>query len=134
MIGTGSYDPQPKFAFPRSYVRGVAIQIVSGVVVQTGRFFQLQNPPDPTLYFIVFNEKFWDWSSNRYTLDFVVEESYYQPGGVGSYVPMPFLVTYYTNTPDYSPYLVYSPFSSPGGITYYQLPPAPPDYWLPPFA
>jgi len=131
MIGVGSFAPQAKFAFPRSYIRGIGIQIVSGTITPITNGWVLQNPPSPALYYVVLEDRFWDWSSNAYTLDFVVKESYWTPDGSPSYVPMPFLVTYYTDTPNKSPYLIYSPFSSPGGVTYFELPSAPPGYWLP---
>jgi hypothetical protein len=131
MIGTGSFSPSGQFNFPRSYVRGIGIQIVSGTIAQTDNTFVLVNPPDPTFYTLVFSDRFWNWSSNRYTLDWIIEESYYNPGGLGTQVPMPYLLTFYTDTTTPNPYIIFSPFSSPGGVTYYELPPPPPGYWLP---
>ena len=133
MIGAGSYSPQGQFALPRSYVRGIAVQIVSGFTVQTGNLFTLQNPPDPTLYFFILDSHFYPWSSNRWTLDHMLSDSYYQPGGVGAFVPMPFLLTYYIRPSNNSPYVIFSPFSSPGGLTYFDLPGAPGGYWASPW-
>lgn len=131
VIGAGSYSPGGRFAFPRSYIRGVAVQIVAGVINRVANVWTLQNPPDPTLYTFVLDARFYQWNSNRWTLDYMVYESYYQPGGVGALVPMPFLLTYYINPANKSPYVIFSPFSSPGGLTYFDLPTAPGGYWLP---
>lgn len=130
IIGVGTYVPNGQYAFPRSYIRGFGIQIVAGTITQLGNGFVLSNPPSPAVYAVIINDYFYNWSSNGYTLDHVIGESYYSPLGDGSYIPMPFLLQFYNRTDERGSWIVYSPFSSPGGVTWFELPPAPPGYWL----
>jgi len=130
LIGAGTYVPNGQYNFPRSYIRGFGIQIVAGNIAQSDNVFVLTNPPSPSVYTLSINEYFWNWSSNRYTMDHVIGESFYSPLGDGSNTEMPFLLQFYNKPDELGNWIVYSPFSSPGGVTWYELPPAPPDYWL----
>ena len=130
LIGAGTYIPNGQYNFPRSYIRGFGIQIVAGNIAQSDNVFVLTNPPSPSVYTLSINEYFWNWSSNRYTMDHVIGESFYSPLGDGSNIEMPFLLQFYNKPDELGNWIVYSPFSSPGGVTWYELPPAPPDYWL----
>jgi hypothetical protein len=77
-IGTGTYSPQGRFGFPRSYIGAVAFP--SELTLEAAAFgvYVLND-------FGIFNDRlfvklkfnFFQWTSNKYTLDYIVEECYF---------------------------------------------------------
>lgn len=126
------YIPQPQFAFPRSFLEGIEIRHDLTSPSWSGSLcsFWIAGPPD-ALCKVKFKDEFIPWSSNRYTLDWIVEWATYE------YPPNP-------ATADLPYYLVYRiPDNRFRGsvlldVTYgslytvHQLAAAPGSYWQPP--
>lgn len=132
-IGTGTFLPSARFAFPRSYVYEIVIARYGDTITQAGMTFTIHAPPpDPTVAIIVFNSRLGVWSSNRLTLDFCVEEFYALAGGVPPQIPLNYTLKFaispltnrtcltfewFTGLPDWQRFALTSPGSP---------------YWLPP--
>lgn len=129
------FIPQGQFAFPRSYCGGIEIRHDISAPSWSGNLVQfwIAGSPD-ALCVVTFQPNFIEWSSNRYTLDYVVDQAVY------SYPPNPTVF----DLPYYLVWRVPNVGARPGilfdvtyGGTYsvHALPPQPTDYWLPqPFA
>jgi len=132
--GAGTFYPNGQLAFPRSYIWGFNI-LVNNTVTQDGRFFHFVNASSPSQVFTVsWKENVFDWSSNRYTLDYVIDDSYYQNLPDLTKNPMTYALTFYAAADTGRSVLYFYPFGL-GFVDdhFFQLPPAPPDYWRPPF-
>lgn len=133
-LGAGTFVPNGRFAITRPYLRGIWLSFDTGAIVTwTDNSVAFADGPVPVVTGrITFLEEFWEWSSNRYTLDHVIIESWYSFNGGVTEIPLPFALTWYTDT-DGSPYLVYNPFSAVGtGAFKHDMPPTPPSwYWQP---
>lgn len=132
-LGAGTFVPQGQFNFPRSYVAGVWLSFDTGSLVSwfTNRVTFL-DPSHTVFGTILFAPEFWDWSSNVYSMDFLILESWYSFPPSPVEIPLPFRLIYYLDPLDNVPYFVYQPFSAIGtGAFKHLLPPAPPTYWRP---
>lgn len=132
VIGTGTFNPQGGFSFPRSYVGNVAFPADWTLESHTNEQFVFN---DFMFYndriFVNLYQPFWAWSSNRYTLDHIVVDCYYHalPSTVDT--PTPFSLTYLPPTPTHAATLrLLSPFFG-STIQYFSLPPVNQPYWLP---
>ncbi len=129
----GTFSPNGRFTMPRSYV-GAFVLNVTATVVQTDGLFEFTDPTNPNGHFRVkVDSRFWDWSSNVWTLDWIIEESAYHYLPDPTFHPMYFSLDYTTYGPSVIPTVKFYPF----GLIFpdnhlYQLPPAPPDYWMSP--
>ena len=132
-IGTGTYNPQPKFFLPRSYVFGINFATYSGnTVTRSGdRFTVHAVPPDPTFLVCQILPAFYPWSSNSYSLDFIITEFWYKAGGVGSEIPLPFQLGYFQDPLRHSSSLYIQWSGTVPTFNYFPLPSAPSNYWLP---
>jgi len=129
-----TYVINPKLAAPRSYWEMVDVVVNPGVIVTwtgsayyyeefvTGGFEQTWLIPDP---------RFYAWSSNRWTLDFIFTDQYSQlNGGPGVYhKPMHLGVGY--NPANYR-WGVIAAWTVGATNHFFDLPGGPPDYWVPP--
>jgi hypothetical protein len=115
----------------RSYLWGIDIR-VNLDVTQDGRTFVLgATYPFGQKYTIVLKEKFYNWSSNNYTLDYPIEESYYENLADPNRYPMSFGLAYFAADDFGRPVIVFFPFNLPFVDSHYrEFPPAPSDYWL----
>jgi hypothetical protein len=89
--GTVAYIPDAKFAFPRSYIQGIQIGIGDGwIIEETGNPFLAHYSIVGFDQFIrvTMDNRFYVWSSNIYTLDFVFTEMV--TWFTGSPIPVPF--------------------------------------------
>ena len=132
-LGAGTFVPNGQFAIPRPYLRGVWLSFdTPAIVAWTGNTVNFADGLMPVVVGrISFFNNFWNWSSNSYTLDHLVIESWYSFNGGITEIPLPFALTWYTDT-DLSTYLVYNPFSAVGtGAFKHDMPEAPPGYWRP---
>lgn len=69
----GSYAPSPHFAAPRSYFQGIDFNLSGYIITQIDNVYFWDNPGAPFDHWrIEVDERVYDWSSNRYTLDFVI--------------------------------------------------------------
>ena len=132
-IGSGSFFPSARFAFPRSYVYEIVIARYGDTITQSGMTFTIHAvPPDPTVAIVVFNPRLGVWTSNRLTLDFCVSEFYALINGNPPQVPLNYTLSYtlspltghgclqfewYIGTPDFQGFSLTKPGSP---------------YWLPP--
>jgi hypothetical protein len=131
-IGAGVYSPQSKFSFPRSYVRGISLEVVANGITMVGDTITFINPSLPSQHFtVVIDPRVFPWSSNGYTLDYVISESYYQNDPDPTEFPMSFALSYFMPAAR-APYLNFQPFQlNFAQKHYFDLPLAPPGYWLP---
>jgi len=131
-LGAGSFYPDPKFAFPRAYIYGIWLSFDLGsVVIWDENRVDFTAPGGVVTGAIVFETRFWEWSSNAYTLDFAIVESWYKVSPSPAEIPLPFALTYYTDPGNALPYLVYEPFSTGGsGAFKHVMPSAPGGYWF----
>lgn len=78
-IGTGTFLPGGRFAFPRSYIAGVTNYSAGFTLSQSLNVFTLDfHPTYPSIYTWVFSLDFWFLTTNYYTMDFIVQECYYK--------------------------------------------------------
>lgn len=133
VIGTKTCFPQAKFAFPRSYILDVGVRAGAATAIWSGRQVDLVNSTTGVLFWrTVFAEKFWPWSSNRYTLDYVAEECYYFPTIVSPPTPLNVRIWYETHPVTFNPMVVISPFAAQPFLYSTPTLPAPSSYWWPP--
>lgn len=78
--GIVTYVPQGKFWFPRSYVTKLKIHTnhVNVPTYTDGIITWTHSPPDSVIGFTKIKDVFIPWTSNTYSLDFLVEYWYYQ--------------------------------------------------------
>lgn len=132
-LGAGSYIPHAKFAFPRSYLAGVWFQFNPGSsVVWTDNFAAVTDVGGVITAGIEIAPEAFAWSSNCYTLDFLITQSWYKIAPSPVEIPLPFALIWYTDPDTVIPYVVYQPFSAENTGNYkHLLPGAPDDYWGP---
>lgn len=132
--GTGHFAPQGRFAFPRSYIYYIAWNIENYTVSNVLNVYTWTYIPDPMItHTITLAPKFYPWSSNNFTSDYVIEEYYYQffPGGPKTYPD--FRLDYYIH-PGFKRmgFIFYSADNRFATSIISNLPTAPSTYWLPP--
>lgn len=132
-IGTGTYSPSGRYAFPRSYIAGVTNFSAGFSLSQSLNVFTLDfRPTFTSVYTWVFSLDFWFLTTNCYTLDFVVEECYYQdpPNPVKN--PLNFGLRWSRVTAPHHPLLLFAPnnnFTTPVPATINTIIPG---YWTQP--
>lgn len=89
-----AFNPSPQFAFNRAYLAAWQLGVYSGWVLNTHAnpvtaTIDFGGGITQTLHFKV-RDEVWQWSSNRYTLDFVIERAW----NTFSFVPGEFDTTY----------------------------------------
>lgn len=132
-IGTGTFVPTGRYFFPRPYACDFIFYRNFGVLHQSGGSFLLNAPsPDPTFFVVELQPNLWDWTTAAYSLDHVVEQSWYKPGGVGPELPMYFTLSFIINTTTGRRELHYAPFGLTFDPVLFTLPPSPTGYWLNP--
>jgi len=127
LVGT---SPSPKFAFPRSYVLNLAFTAGGWPMTQADNVFTLV-VGSPVVYTEVLElyPNFFEWSSNRYTLDYIVKSiGYFTPGGPLS--PAGVGVNWFPNDDPPTPSILFDFVATGSPLRRFSLPPAPPDYWM----
>jgi len=83
--GIMTFVPQAKFWFPRSYAEKLWIHTNSVNVphLVDGEIIWTHSPPDSVLGFTKIKANVFEWTSNTYSLDYVVEWWYYTIGTGG---------------------------------------------------
>lgn len=76
IVGSPTYQPQGQFAFPRTYVKQLTFGFASNaLVVNTNEDFYVTDLTSGIIHVVAnFAPEFWAASSNRYTLDFILED------------------------------------------------------------
>lgn len=131
----GSYIPQAGFAFTRSYVWGIQFRYSPGIVTgYTLGYYYAFDAAGPTWAFVKVDDRVREWSSNRYTLDYVITECWYEVGAMSPRYDLPFRLDYYVEPDTGRPLLVFHPFGNDDGGRYsFQFPYDPtPGYWFTP--
>lgn len=133
-IGVGTYDPQAKFWFPRSYVFGLYFATYLGNTVThvAGRYTVAAVPPDPTFAVMQLSNDFYLWSSKARSLDYIVTEFWYKSGGTGPELPLPFKLSYINDAPHNRQALKFEWATFSPVFVYNAFPSQPLNYWRPP--
>jgi len=129
-----SSSPNKRFALTRSYVRGIQIQDEGTTITQVGSETWSNIPGIPG-YRIVYEIRpaVLPWSSNRYTLDFVILNCWWRTNAQPQIHPQTYSVDYVIDSVDKLPYIRIRNPSVVGIKKLFVNPPAPPGYWYPPF-
>lgn len=135
VLGAGNFIPQAKFALPRSYIYGVWFSFDTGSVVNwSANVADFAGPGGTVIGRVTFAPEIWAWSSNAYTLDYMIVESWYSIVPNPTQNPLPFALRQYFDPLNGRPYLLYEPFSTSGSAAFkHAMPPAPPDYYRTPW-
>ena len=132
-IGTGSYFPSGRFSSPRSYIAQVYNASAGFSLVQTDNQFSLSFAPIyPSVYHWTFDEDWWSWSSNMWTLDHIIIECYYQDTPNPTKIPLDFGLYWQRHTLVDKPYLLFLPNLNPAVPILATFPGTPIDYWTRP--
>ena len=129
-----AFVPNAQFVILRSYIYKLQFLDETGALFVSGNEFTiaLVGSPGYAHVYKIF-EHVLDWSSNRYTLDHIVEDCWWRDDANPTHHPQAYSVTYFHDPIDKLPTIkVFNPFSQAASANYV-LPPAPPNYWLPPF-
>lgn len=131
----GSYSPRAKFAFPRSYVRGILFNLDGYTIQHFDNAYLWTKISDPSeTWRIELDERFYTWSSDRWTLDYVVTSFTLHACNICPIVDQPFTLRWWTHPANKSPYLMFR-FADVAFTTYtpFDFPAAPAGYWRPRF-
>jgi hypothetical protein len=95
----------------------------------------LIDPPTGYVFWsLTFDPRFWAWSSNRWTLDFVLTEAYYTVPPSPTRIPLPITVSWRMDwNVGLFPVINIAAFGSGGVFQFHQLDHQPAGYWLPPW-
>jgi len=81
-------------------------------VARAGSFITFSDPFNPAVTFTIkYADNFLPWSSNRWTLDFIIEQSYYKVAPSPTENPMDFTLRYYWSQLALAPAIQFIPFS-----------------------
>lgn len=132
VIGTGTFVPGGRFAFPRSYINDFYVCRNGDTIAQTGAKFVVTDTfnPNLTATFVMLLQMF-VWNTNTYTMDHVIVESYYQNTIGGDKFPLPYNLNYSIDPANGRSRLIlgWSGFmTDPQKMSF---PPQQADYWLP---
>jgi len=130
------YPLTPQYRLLRSYYKGIGFYGPSGSVKDfAANVYTLLWPPlgSGVAVRAVMKTEWWNWSSNTYTPDWIFSEYYafFQSAPSIHYTYLPFTVYAHQGTHPRDFFLtnridVFTDFYE------FDLPPAPPSYWLPP--
>lgn len=75
----GFYTPSAKFAFPRSYAYQIYVEDQAPTITRVGDYIHtdISSVIGYGIWYKI-RPQMWNWSSNRYTLDFVVETCWWE--------------------------------------------------------
>lgn len=131
-LGAGGFLPRPKFAFSRPYVAGILFSFDAGSsVVFSGDSADFVDPSGTVHGRVSIEPVAHVWTSNAYTLDFMIVESWYAFAPFTTQIPLPFLLEWFPHPVTGTPWMRYSPFSTAGNSEFkWVFPPSPTGYWL----
>lgn len=132
MIGTViPIPPSPMPWLPRSYIGSVKIDVAAVVAPSfDGNYFRFTDSilVDWELYV---RPNVWEWSSNNYSLDWLIDPALSSVSRFGLPVIDGFYIELRRLVNERLWYIWIQPGGLPGSIYNFDTPPAPPDYWLP---
>jgi hypothetical protein len=129
-LGTAFYSPSAKFAVTRSYVKKIAFTTGGWPTEWDGTLFRVY-VGSPLVYInnVLFNPKFIAWSSNVYSLDYIVEQCYYQVPPLFAHNPSTIGVNWFPNDDPPTPSLQIDFIATGYPLSRVTLPPAPGGWW-----
>lgn len=132
IYGTPGYSPSGEFSFPRSYILQVTFGWGANTgVTQDGGNFLFTDLVFPQNNVVCnFKPQCWEWNSNGYSLDFLIEDWWLYVLPSTAPLPLNFRVDFQRDPVTHAPeWFIWAA----GWTTRYtfSLPPAPSDYWLP---
>lgn len=132
-IGTGTFYPGARFAFPRSYIYQLDIAGYGDLVTQVGNIFTIHDTVGgtATVAIIKIDNRFVPWSSNGWTLDFIVTDFYALINGNPPEVPLNFALGYAKSSLNQRPCLRFEWFTGAPLYQTFPLAGQPLNYWLP---
>lgn len=132
--GSISYVPSGRFNFPRSYIYDIRVYVQHTVshAYFADNIITVDYTPVPAfLATIKLRRNVYDWSSNCYTLDYLIEENWYVISAGGTEFVLPLQVGYASAVQSIRPAV--NIVLDLGVDIYTQtLPSQPSSYWLPP--
>ena len=132
-IGVGAFYPSARFTIPRSYVAKVVNHSAGFLLTQTANTFTLDfRPTYGSIYHWTFDIRWWLWSSNTWTLDHIITESYYLDPPYVTQVPLNFGLYWVRYAPDYLPQVQFAPNLSTSTPVQASFPTYPLSYWARP--
>lgn len=133
IFGSAAYVPGGQFNFPRSYVYRVTFGFGAGAIITpSGGNFYITDGTNPIVHVVCnFRPNAWAWSSNVYSLDYLIEDWWLIIDPNPNPLPLNFALYYQVWTADNIPELA---INIAGATTRYEnaMPDAPPGYWKPP--
>lgn len=135
IVGSPTYNPDGGFAFIRAYVPQITFGFAANAIItHSAEQFYITDGNNLDVHVVVnFFDKFWAWSSNGYTIDHLVVDSWVELTSVpGVKFPLNFNLFYKWDAANHRPEMLYY---LPGYTDRYtfQLPPATAPYWVPPY-
>jgi hypothetical protein len=126
------YLPSGDYTFTASYLGGLWVRHDPGLLSWDGTVLQfiIAGPPD-ALCIVTFKDMFQAWSSNRYSLDYILESATYEYPPNPTKHDLPFYVQWMIPPDHWQAHLL---IDTTYGAQYSSVPfpSAPPGYWLPP--
>lgn len=132
LAGAGTFFPQGRFGFPRSYVERFVITQAFQPVASVGPVFIMRPTPYGGLtWYLTLKDNFWAWSSNNFTLDYIVEDNYLIVDGDPTHYPVPYKLRYIPPTPAAGAAIAFEYLEHGAPYTDGGLPLRDAAYWLP---
>lgn len=131
-IGTGTFLPSGRFSFPRAYILDFYVYRNGNTVIQQGNKFIVTdafNPQQKATF--ICHTNFLPWSSNGWTLDHIIVQSFYVTFTGGPEIPLPFNLDFQFNSTLKRNGLYLGWIDLKVDPQRFPLDPAPADYWLP---
>lgn len=132
-IGTGAFYPGGRFTFPRSYIGKVHNCTAGFLLTQTANSFTLDfRPTFSSVYHWRFDPRFWVWSSNVWTLDHIITDSWYENPPDPTQIPLNFGLYWVRYAPSHVAQLEFAPNLSSANPVDASFPSGPLPYWTRP--
>lgn len=133
-IGSPTYVPQGVFGFPRSYITHiVAYTNVDNPATFVFNEIRVNSYSFPNIVqYIEFKTEFIPWSSNHYTLNWILAQWYYKTSPFGVHIPYQGRCEFTWDASVDSNVLLITT-DSPDHKTYFPVQGAPSGYWMPPY-
>lgn len=130
--GSVSYDPSGRFSFCRGFILWFDWYVNSdnAAISFDGEIFTIGSVAYPNIVqYVQLRPPWWDWSSNFYTLDHLVQAYWYVILPSATEIPNSGLVVHFKFDPARGWGIQFQK-ESPDTIVHFTLPPTEPGYWL----
>ncbi len=96
IFGSPAYHPSAGFAFPRSYLDYITFGFGANAIIDQNQNEIYVTDGNNTSVHVVCNfyEPFWAWSSNKYSLDYLVVDWWIHLDGDPTKYPLSFIMDY----------------------------------------